>query len=73
MNCGGGCGSVFKISSSGTETALYLFKGGKDGGAPEAVLIKDKSGNLYSTTSTYAAYDYGSVIKLKNKFVPFQP
>ncbi|MGH9205494.1 MAG: choice-of-anchor tandem repeat GloVer-containing protein, partial [Acidimicrobiales bacterium] len=45
-----GCGVVFKLSPSGTETVLHIFTGGSDGGAPFAGLIADSSGNLYGTT-----------------------
>lgn len=34
-----------------TETVLYAFTGGKDGGAPQAGLIADAAGNLYGTGS----------------------
>jgi uncharacterized repeat protein (TIGR03803 family) len=33
-----------------TESTLYSFTGGSDGGAPEAVLTLDAQGNLYGTT-----------------------
>jgi uncharacterized repeat protein (TIGR03803 family) len=47
--CADGCGTVFKVTKSGTETVLYRFTGGTDGGFPEAGLIL--SGNtLYGTT-----------------------
>jgi uncharacterized repeat protein (TIGR03803 family) len=46
-----GCGVVFKLTPSGTETVLYSFTGGADGGYPFAALIRDSSGNLYGTTS----------------------
>lgn len=49
-----GCGVVFKLSptSSGpwTETVLYAFQAGNDGGVPESQLVFDSSGNLYGTT-----------------------
>ncbi len=44
-----GCGKVFKITPAGTETVLYAFTGGKDGGNPAAGLIRDSAGNLYGT------------------------
>ena len=46
----GGHGVVFKLSPGGTETVLYSFTGGSDGGTPRAGLIADSSGNLYGTT-----------------------
>jgi len=49
--CGGsGCGTVFKLSKSGTVTVLYSFKGGSDGADPFSALIRDASGNLYGDT-----------------------
>lgn len=45
-----GCGTVFKVNTSGTETVLYRFRGGTDGANPEAGLIWGGSGNLYGTT-----------------------
>jgi uncharacterized repeat protein (TIGR03803 family) len=51
-DCGGyGCGIVFKIAADGSESVLYAFKGGGDGGQPYAGLIIDASGNLYGTTT----------------------
>jgi uncharacterized repeat protein (TIGR03803 family) len=44
-----GCGTIFKIDpSSGAETVLYRFKGGKDGAFPTNVL--SVKGDLYGTT-----------------------
>ncbi len=48
-HCDLGCGTVFKITSSGTETVLHSFGGGNDGANPEAGLI-DVGGTLYGTT-----------------------
>jgi uncharacterized repeat protein (TIGR03803 family) len=44
-----GCGTVYSISTSGTEKVLYAFKGGSDGFFPVAGLI-DVQGTLYGTT-----------------------
>ena len=46
-----GCGTVFKIDTTGKETVLYSFTGGADGKFPEAPLILDATGNLYGTAS----------------------
>jgi uncharacterized repeat protein (TIGR03803 family) len=45
-----GCGTVFKLSPTGTETILHAFQGGSDGLTPLAGLAMDKAGNLYGTT-----------------------
>jgi len=47
----GGCGTVFKLDTSGNETVLYSFKGGDDGAVPYAGLVMDALGNLYGTTN----------------------
>lgn len=51
-NCSGGCGTVFKLSSAGTETVLHSFTGTStgDGANPVSGLVMDASGNLYGTT-----------------------
>lgn len=46
-----GCGTVFKVTPSGSETVLYSFRGGDDGNSPRATLISDQSGNFYGTTA----------------------
>jgi uncharacterized repeat protein (TIGR03803 family) len=45
-------GAIFKLDTSGRETVLYSFTGGRDGGDPMASLILDSNGNLYGTTYT---------------------
>jgi uncharacterized repeat protein (TIGR03803 family) len=53
LNGGGkcGCGTVFKVTPSGTETVLYSFQGGGgDGAGPAAPLIQGSDGNFYGTT-----------------------
>jgi uncharacterized repeat protein (TIGR03803 family) len=45
-----GCGTVFKIGTTGNETVLYRFTGGADGAFPSAGLVRDGAGNLYGTT-----------------------
>jgi uncharacterized repeat protein (TIGR03803 family) len=48
---GPGCGVVFKLDTTGTETVLHAFTGRADGGNPRAGLILDSAGNLYGTTA----------------------
>jgi uncharacterized repeat protein (TIGR03803 family) len=46
-----GCGAVFELTASGTETILYSFEvNGTDGCFPIAGLVRDTKGNLYGTT-----------------------
>lgn len=64
-----GDGTVFElVNSSGsyTESVLYSFKAGNDGGLPYADLIMDSSGNLYGTTSLGGAFNIGTVFELVN-------
>jgi uncharacterized repeat protein (TIGR03803 family) len=53
---GGGCGVVFELSpnksGSWSETPLYTFDDGADGGFPNAGIILDKHGNVFGTAST---------------------
>jgi uncharacterized repeat protein (TIGR03803 family) len=44
---GTGCGTVWKLDTSGNFSVLYTFTGGTDGGLPHAGLVVDPSGNLY--------------------------
>ena len=57
-------GVVYKLDLSGQETVLYSFTGGVDGGAPDAGVIRDPSGNLYGTTYSGGKASTGVVFKL---------
>jgi uncharacterized repeat protein (TIGR03803 family) len=46
----GTVGTVFKLAPNGTETVLYNFTDGTDGGGPYGKLVLDQQGNLYGTT-----------------------
>ncbi len=62
-----GQGSVFKLTSSNgswTETDLYDFTGGADGGDLYGGLVFDASGNLYGTASTGGANGYGVAFEI---------
>ena len=62
--CGSGYGVVFELSPTGTLTVLYTFTGGADGGTPQASLFRDRSGNLYGTTSQGGAANAGTVFEI---------
>jgi len=47
-----------------TESVLYTFTSGADGGNPYAGPILDSKGNLYGTTVYGGAYNYGAVFEL---------
>jgi uncharacterized repeat protein (TIGR03803 family) len=67
-------GTVYKLSPPAsvckaflcpwTETPLYYFTGGADGGTPEAALIFDSAGNMYGTSASGGTGDNGVVFKL---------
>jgi uncharacterized repeat protein (TIGR03803 family) len=47
-----------------TETVLYNFTGGSDGGNPRSSLIFDAAGNLYGTTNGGGVFGAGTVFEL---------
>jgi uncharacterized repeat protein (TIGR03803 family) len=64
-----GCGTVFKITPTGTLTTLYSFcsQGGTactDGSLPDAALVQATGGNFYGTTPAGGANGYGTVFKI---------
>jgi uncharacterized repeat protein (TIGR03803 family) len=62
---GHGCGTVFKVDSTGHETVLYRFTGtGGDGVMPSGGLVRDAQGNLYGTTEFGGSSGYGTVFKV---------
>ena len=62
-----GAGAVYKLTPSGsgwTETVIYSFTGGTDGGNPYAGLIFDQTGNLYGAAASDGATNGGTVFEL---------
>jgi uncharacterized repeat protein (TIGR03803 family) len=80
--CSLGCGAVFEISpptKSGdpwTETTLYKFTGGGDGGSPYTAVLRDTLGRLYGTSTAGGANnwnatgDNGTVFRLSPPVIP---
>jgi uncharacterized repeat protein (TIGR03803 family) len=67
-NCPYGCGTVLRITPSGSLTNLYSFGGG-DGAYPIAVPIQGSDGNFYGTTvdggaSTNCSGGCGTVFRI---------
>jgi uncharacterized repeat protein (TIGR03803 family) len=76
---GGGaqaCGTVYELSptagGSWSETLIYAFNCGSDGGNPQAGVVLDKAGNLYGTnfsgglpTACISVSGCGTVFKLQ--------
>ena len=60
-----GCGTVYKVTASGTETTLHAFAGGaSDGCQPFAPLVQASDGSLYGTTYLGGAPNFGTVFKI---------
>ncbi len=62
-----GCGTVFKLTPSGSRyvhSVLYAFLGGTDGEAPGSGVVADSRGALYGTTEYGGTYGDGTVFKL---------
>jgi uncharacterized repeat protein (TIGR03803 family) len=65
--CSGGCGTVFKITLTGTLTTLYNFcslSSCPNGPQPEAALVQATDGNFYGTTYFGGTYDSGTVFRI---------
>jgi uncharacterized repeat protein (TIGR03803 family) len=62
------CGTVFKVTRTGTETILHTFIGGCDGANPRSGFVMDDAGNMYGTTQIGGvcnnALGFGTVYKL---------
>ena len=61
--CGGGCGTVFKITPSGSLTTLHSFNG-TDGYNVYAGLVEGTDGNFYGTTFNGGPQNVGEVYKI---------
>jgi uncharacterized repeat protein (TIGR03803 family) len=73
-DCLGGCGTVFKITPSGSLTTIHSFCLGGfpciDGSNPEAPLIQETNGILYGS-STFGVNDFGTLFSLSVGLKPF--
>ena len=67
-SCGNvGCGVIFKLSHPGIfwmESPIYQFTGGSDGQISNGGVVFDHSGNLYGTTVSGGASNFGTVFQL---------
>jgi uncharacterized repeat protein (TIGR03803 family) len=65
--CNAACGTVFKITLSGTLTTLHNFCSESvcaDGASPYAGLVQGTDGNLYGTTEGGGANSQGTLFKI---------
>jgi uncharacterized repeat protein (TIGR03803 family) len=60
---GNGCGTFFKLSTSGAESVLYSFKGKPDGQNAKGGVV-ERSGVLYGTTQSGGKYGGGAFFKI---------
>lgn len=60
---GGSCGTVFRITPSGTLTVLHSFDG-SDGDGPAAELVQGTDGNFYGTTGYGGASNDGTAFRI---------
>jgi len=61
--CDLNCGTVFSVTTTGSETVLHSFQNGPDGSYPYAGLI-DVKGTLYGTTSAGSGVTAGTVFSV---------
>jgi uncharacterized repeat protein (TIGR03803 family) len=60
-------GTIFELSPSNgswTESILYNFTGGRDGGFPAASVVLDKNGNLFGSAFNGGTNGFGTVFQL---------
>jgi uncharacterized repeat protein (TIGR03803 family) len=72
--CNGGCGTIFKITTSGTLTTLYNFcseSGCVDGSQPQEGLVQHTNGTLYGTTYYGGSDGLGTIYSLSVGLGPF--
>ena len=60
-----GCGTVYSVSTTGSQTVLHRFGRGADGAVPLGSLI-NVNGTLYGTTLEGGSFGYGRFIRLRN-------
>lgn len=60
QECGGTCGTIFKLTLAGVLTTLHDFTG-RDGYYPTTGLVQGRDGNLYGTTTFGGAQGSGGL------------
>lgn len=62
-----GCGTVFRVSSTGQESVLHRFTDANADDVAPAGLVRDAAGNLYGTTYGSGYWGQGTVFKMDGK------
>ena len=70
-HCSGGCGTIFRITPSGTFTGLYSFSA-TDGAKPVAGFVQGSDGNFYGTTG-FVGYPFANAGTIFKLIVPLNP
>lgn len=60
---GNGCGTIFRITTTGTLTTLYSFAG-TDGMGPNGPLVQFSNGDLYGAAGGGGENGYGTIFKI---------
>ncbi|HTA55822.1 MAG TPA: choice-of-anchor tandem repeat GloVer-containing protein, partial [Candidatus Acidoferrales bacterium] len=61
----GGCGTVFRVTTSGAETLLHSFGSTpEDGQNPYLESLINVNGKLYGTTSSGGAHGHGTIFRI---------
>ena len=63
---GPGCGTVFRMDSTGNVTVLYSFTGQSDGSLPASGVVQGTDGNLYGTAVNGGVNDDGVIFRVSN-------
>jgi uncharacterized repeat protein (TIGR03803 family) len=62
--CQFGCGTLFKLDTSGTLTVLYSFPGGTSASGPRGPLLRDSAGFIWGTTIGGGRVNHGTVYRV---------
>src|SRR5262249_55565115 len=57
-------GTVFSLTTAGTENVIYQFAGAPDGSSPVGGVVADPAGDLFGTTENGGANGHGAVFDI---------
>lgn len=61
---GTGSGTIFRVSPTGSYTPLHSFDLATTGNQPLGKLLQASDGNFYGTTTSFGAFNYGTLFRL---------